>query len=77
MGACCKGLHVHLFKIVFTNNFNVTGGWRKLHNEELHSSYSSQNMLRMMKSRRMRWAGHVAQMGEKMSAYRILLRKPE
>jgi hypothetical protein len=53
----------------------VTGDWRKLHNEELHNLYSSPN--RMIKSRRMRWAGHVARMGEKKNAYRILVGKPE
>jgi hypothetical protein len=41
----------------------VTGGWRKLHNEELHNLYSSRNIIRMIKSRRMRWAGHVARVG--------------
>jgi hypothetical protein len=55
----------------------VTGGWRKLHNEELHNLYSSPSMIRMIKSRRMRWAGHVARMGEKRNAYRILMGKPE
>jgi hypothetical protein len=53
----------------------VTGYWRKLHNEELHNFYSLPN--RMMKSRRMRWAGHVVRMGEKRDAYRILMGKPE
>jgi hypothetical protein len=43
----------------------VTGGWRKLHNEELHNLYSSPNIIRMSKSRRMRWAGHVARMGRR------------
>jgi hypothetical protein len=43
----------------------VTRGWRKLHNEELHNFYSSPSIIRMIKSRRMRWAGHVARMGEK------------
>jgi hypothetical protein len=43
----------------------VMGGWRKLHNEELHNLYSSPSIIRIMKSRRMRWAGHVARMGEK------------
>jgi hypothetical protein len=43
----------------------VTGGWRKLHNEELHNLYSSPNKIRIIKSRRMRWAGHVARIGEK------------
>jgi hypothetical protein len=55
----------------------VTGGWRKLHNEELHNLYSSPSIIRMIKSRRMRWAGHVARMGEKRNAYRILVGKLE
>jgi hypothetical protein len=55
----------------------VTGDWRKLHNEELHNFYSSPNIIRMMKSRRMRWAGHVARMGETRNAYRKLMGKPE
>jgi hypothetical protein len=46
-------------------------------NEELHNSYSSQNIIRQIKSRRMRWAGHVARMGEERKAYRILVGKPE
>jgi hypothetical protein len=54
----------------------VTGEWRKLHNEELHDLYSSPSIIRIMKSRRMRWAGHVARMGEKRNAYR-LVGKPE
>jgi hypothetical protein len=54
-----------------------TGGWRKLHNEELCNFYSSQSMIRMTKSRRMRWAEHVARMGEQRNAYRILVGKPE
>jgi hypothetical protein len=55
----------------------VTGGWRKLHNEELRGLYSSPSIIRIMKPRRMRWAGHVARMGEKINAYRLLVRKPE
>jgi hypothetical protein len=55
----------------------VTGEWRKFHNEELHNLYSSPNIIRMIKSRRMRWAGHVARVGEKRNAYRILVGKPE
>jgi hypothetical protein len=55
----------------------VTGGWRKLHNEELHNLYSSPSIIRIIKSRRMRWAGHVAQMGEKRNVYRLLVGKPE
>jgi hypothetical protein len=55
----------------------VTGGWRKLHNEELHNLYSSPSIIRIIKSRRMRWAGHVARMGEKRNVYRLLVGKPE
>jgi hypothetical protein len=55
----------------------VTGGWRKLHNEELHNLYSSPSIIRMIKSRRVRWTGHVARMGTKRNAYRILVGKPE
>jgi hypothetical protein len=55
----------------------VTGGWRKLHNEELHSFYSSPSIIIMIKSRRMRWAGHVTRMVEKKDAYSILVVKPE
>jgi hypothetical protein len=54
----------------------VTGGWRKQHNEELHNLYSSPSIIRMIKPRRMRSAGHVAQM-EKRNAYRISVGKPE
>jgi hypothetical protein len=55
----------------------VTGGWRELHNEELHNLYSSPSIIRVIKSRRMRWAGIAARMGEKRNAYRILVGKPE
>jgi hypothetical protein len=55
----------------------VTGGSRKLHNEELHDMYSSPSIIRIIKSRRMRWAGHVARMGEKRKAYRLLVGEPE
>jgi hypothetical protein len=51
----------------------VTGGWRKLHNEGLHNLYSSPSIIRMIKSRTMRWAGHVARMGAKRNLYRILM----
>jgi hypothetical protein len=56
---------------------SIIGGWRKLHIEELHNLYSSPSIIRMIKSRRMRWAGHVGRMGEKMNANRILVGKPE
>jgi hypothetical protein len=55
----------------------VTGNWRKLHNEEHHNLYTSPNIIRMMKLRRMRWAGHVARMEEKRIACRVLVGKPE
>ena len=55
----------------------VTGEWRRLHNEELNGLYSSPNILRVIKSRRMRWVGHVARMGEERGVYRVLLGKPE
>jgi hypothetical protein len=53
------------------------GSWRKLHNDELHSLYSSLNIVRVIKSRRMRWAGHVAHMGEGRGVYRVLVGRPE
>jgi hypothetical protein len=51
------------------------GSWRKLHNDELHSLYSSLNIVRVIKSRRMRWAGHVVCMGEGRCVYRVLIGK--
>jgi len=55
----------------------VTGEWRRLHNEELSDLYSSPNIVRVIKSRRMGWAGHVARMGEESGVYRVLVGKPE
>jgi hypothetical protein len=55
----------------------VTGGWRKVHNEELHNLYPSPSIIRMSKSRRMKWAGHVVRMVAKRNAYRILVGNPE
>ena len=55
----------------------VTEEWRRLHNEELSDLYSSPNIVRVIKSKRMRWAGHVARMGEERGACRVLLGKPE
>jgi len=55
----------------------VTEEWRRLHNEELNDLYSSPNIVRMTKSRRMRWAGHVARPGEERGMYRVLVGKPE
>jgi hypothetical protein len=53
------------------------GSWRKLHNDELHDLYSSPNIVRVIKSRRIRWAGHVACMGEGRGAYRVLAGRPK
>jgi hypothetical protein len=53
------------------------GSWRKLHNDELHDLYSSPNIVRVIKSRRMRWARNVARMGKGRSVYRILVGRPE
>jgi hypothetical protein len=54
----------------------VTEEWRKLHNKELHTLYSSQNITRQIKSRRIRWAGHVAHMGEDRNVYKVLMGNP-
>jgi hypothetical protein len=53
------------------------GSWRKLHNDELLSLYSSPNIVRVIKSRRMRWVGHVARMGKGRGVYRVLVGRPE
>jgi hypothetical protein len=55
----------------------VTGDWRKMHSGELHDLYSSLYIIREIKSRRMRWAGHVARMGEGRNMYKVLVGKPE
>jgi len=55
----------------------ITEEWRRLHNEELNDLYSSPNIVQVIKSRRMRWAGHVARMGEEKGVYRVLVGKPE
>jgi hypothetical protein len=65
-----------LRKIFAPKRDEVTGSWKKLHNEELHNMYSSPNIIRMLKSMRMIGAGHVARMREKMNTYRILVGKP-
>jgi hypothetical protein len=62
---------------IWTEEDEVTGGWRKLHNEELRDLHSSPNVIRMIKLKKMRWSGHVARMGEKRNAYMILVGKPE
>ena len=55
----------------------VTGEWRRLHNEELNNLYCSPNIVRVIRLRRMRWAGHVARMGEERGVYRVFVEKPE
>jgi hypothetical protein len=55
----------------------VTAGWRKLHNEKLCGLFSSPSIIRIIKSRRMKWAGHVTKIREKRNAYKLLARKPE
>ena len=66
-----------LRRIFGTRRDEVTGEWRRLHNEELNGLYSSPNIVRVIKSIRMRWAGHVARMGEERGAYKVLVGKPE
>ncbi|KAJ4448500.1 hypothetical protein ANN_10516 [Periplaneta americana] len=66
-----------LRKIFGAKRDEVTGEWRKLHNTELHALYSSPDIIRNIKSRRLRWAGHVARMGESRNAYRVLIGRPE
>ena len=66
-----------LRRIFVPRRDELTGEWRRLHNEELNDLYSSPNIVRVIKSRRMRWAGHVARMGEERVVYRVLVGKPE
>jgi hypothetical protein len=66
-----------LRRIFGPNRDEVTGEWRKLHSEELHDLYSSPDIIRQVMSRRMRWAGHVARMGEERKVYKVLVGKPE
>ena len=66
-----------LSRIFGSKSDEGTGEWRKIHNEELNNLYFSPNILRVIKSRRMRWAGHVASVGEGRGVYRVLVGKPE
>jgi hypothetical protein len=66
-----------LRKVFGSKRDDATGEWRGLHNEELYNLYSSPNIIRVIKSRRIRWAGHVACMGDRRGAYRILVGRPE
>ena len=64
-----------LMRIFGPKRDELTGEWRKLHNQELNDLYCSPNILRMIKSRIMRWAGHVARMGERRGVYKVLVGK--
>jgi hypothetical protein len=66
-----------LRRIFGLKKVGVTGGWKKLHNKELHDLYSSPSIMRMVKWRRIRWAGHVAGMGKKRNVFRLLVGTPE
>jgi hypothetical protein len=66
-----------LRRILGPKRDEMIGGWRKLHIEELHNLYSSSNIIRMIKTGRMRWTGYVAHIGEKNNAYRTSMGKPE
>ena len=81
------GLIVNVYSVITVNRVlrrifgprrdEVSGEWGRLHNEELNDLYYSPNIVRVIKSRRMRWAGHVACMGEERGVYRVLVGKPE
>ena len=62
---------LYFLRIFGPRSDEVTGEWRRLHNEELNDLYSSPNVVRLIKSRRMRWTGHVARMGEERGVYRV------
>jgi hypothetical protein len=66
-----------LWRIFGPKRDEVTGEWRRLHNKELYALYSSPNIIQVIKSRRLRWAGHVVRVGERRGAYRALVGKPE
>jgi hypothetical protein len=66
-----------LRRIFGPKRVEVTGEWRKLHNEEFYILYSSPSITRQIKSRRLRWAGHVARMGEERNVYKVLIGKLE
>jgi hypothetical protein len=66
-----------VWRRIFGPKREEDGSWRKLHNDELHSPYSSPNIVRVIKSRKMRWVGHVSRMGERRGVYGVLVGRPE
>jgi hypothetical protein len=72
-----RGFESRVLRKIFGPKREEDGSWRKLHNDELHSLYSSPNILRVIKSRRTRWAGHLACMGKGRGVYRVLVGKPK
>jgi hypothetical protein len=76
MGTQTEGFENRVLRRIFGPKREEVS-WRKLHNDELHSLYSSPNIVRVINSRRMRWAGHVARMGEGRGIYRVLVGRPE
>jgi len=74
---CIASMNRVLRRVFGPKRDEVTGEWRKLRNEELRGLYSLPNIVRVVKSRRMRWAGHVARMGEGRGVHRVLVGKPE
>jgi hypothetical protein len=76
-GTQTEGFENRVLRKIFGPKREEDGSWRKLHNDELHNLYSSPNIVRVIKSRRMRWAVHVARMGEGRGVYRVLVGKLE
>jgi len=72
-----KEFENRVLRRIFGPKKDKTGEWRKLHNEEINELYSSPSIVQVIKSRRMRWAGHVASMGEGRGVYRVLVGKPQ
>jgi hypothetical protein len=76
-GTQTEGFENSVLRRIFGPKREVDGSWRKLRNDQLHSLYLSPNIVRVIKSRRLRWAGHVAHMGEGIGVYRVLVGKPK
>jgi hypothetical protein len=76
-GTQTEGSENRVLRKIFGPKREEDGSWKKLHNDELHRLYSSRNIVRVIKSRRMRWAGHVARMGEGRDVYSVLVGRSE